>query len=286
MKLQCGDLTLDISQPVVMGILNATSDSFSDGGRYFREGRLDLDLALQRAEAMIKEGATVIDVGGESTRPGAKLVSVEEEQQRVVPVVAAIRKHFDVVVSVDTSSPEVMTAATEAGAGIINDIRALLRPGALQAAADSGLAVCLMHMQGEPATMQQNPQYQDVTQEVIDFLQQRVCACEEVGIAREKIILDPGFGFGKTLQHNLQLLRDLSLLEAQGFPVLAGLSRKSMIGHLLNREVDERLPGSVTLAVLAAQRGAKLIRVHDVAATVDALRILEAVDGSALSSVT
>lgn len=157
MKLQCGDLTLDISQPVVMGILNATSDSFSDGGRYFREGRLDLDLALQRAEAMIKEGATVIDVGGESTRPGAKLVSVEEEQQRVVPVVAAIRKHFDVVVSVDTSSPEVMTAATEAGAGIINDIRALLRPGALQAAADSGLAVCLMHMQGEPATMQQNP---------------------------------------------------------------------------------------------------------------------------------
>lgn len=286
MKLQCGGLTLDISQPVVMGILNATSDSFSDGGRYFREGRLDLDLALQRAEAMIKEGAKVIDVGGESTRPGAKLVSVEEERQRVVPVVAAIRKHFDVVVSVDTSSPEVMTAATEAGAGIINDIRALLRPGALQAAADSGLAVCLMHMQGEPATMQQNPQYQDVTQEVIDFLQQRVCACEEVGIAREKIILDPGFGFGKTLQHNLQLLRDLSLLEAQGFPVLAGLSRKSMIGHLLNREVDERLPGSVTLAVLAAQRGAKLIRVHDVAATVDALRILEAVDGSALSSVT
>lgn len=286
MKLQCGDLTLDISQPVVMGILNATSDSFSDGGRYFREGRLDLDLALQRAEAMIKEGAKVIDVGGESTRPGAKLVSVEEERQRVVPVVAAIRKHFDVVVSVDTSSPEVMTAATEAGAGIINDIRALLRPGALQSAADSGLAVCLMHMQGEPATMQQNPQYQDVTKEVIDFLQQRVCACEEVGIAREKIILDPGFGFGKTLQHNLQLLRDLSLLEAQGFPVLAGLSRKSMIGHLLNREVDERLPGSVTLAVLAAQRGAKLIRVHDVAATVDALRILEAVDGSALSSVT
>lgn len=279
MKLQCGDQALDISQPVIMGILNATSDSFSDGGSYFRQGQLDLKLALQRVESMIDEGAAVIDVGGESTRPGAQLVSVEDELRRVVPVVEAIRKHFDVVVSVDTSSPEVMTESAAVGAGIINDIRALLRPGAPQAAASSELAVCLMHMQGEPANMQNNPHYEKVTEEVISFLQERVRACEEAGVSRDRIIFDPGFGFGKTLEHNLQLLRDLPELEAQGFPVLAGLSRKSMIGHLLNREVGERLVGSVTLALLAAQRGAKLIRVHDVAATADALKILAAVEG-------
>lgn len=280
MKLHCGDQTLDVSQPVVMGILNATADSFSDGGQYFRHGDLDLDLALQRAEAMIREGATIIDVGGESTRPGAEPVSLEEERRRVIPLVAAIRERFDVVVSVDTSTPEIMREAAAAGAGIINDIRALQRPGALEAAADSGLAVCLMHMQGEPATMQSNPQYDDVTGEVISFLQQRVAACKKVGLSDDKIILDPGFGFGKTLEHNLTLLRDLPRFEELGFPILVGMSRKSMIGHLLGRDVGERLPGSITLAILAAQRGAQIIRVHDVAATVDALKIVTAVEGA------
>lgn len=280
MKLHCGDQTLDVSQPVVMGILNATADSFSDGGQYFRHGDLDLDLALQRAEAMIREGATIIDVGGESTRPGAEPISLEEERRRVIPLVAAIRERFDVVVSVDTSTPEIMREAAAAGAGIINDIRALQRPGALEAAADSGLAVCLMHMQGEPATMQNNPQYDDVTGEVISFLQQRVAACKKVGLSDDKIILDPGFGFGKTLEHNLTLLRDLPRFEELGFPILVGMSRKSMIGHLLGRDVGERLPGSITLAILAAQRGAQIIRVHDVAATVDALKIVTAVEGA------
>lgn len=280
MKLHCGDQTLDVSQPVVMGILNATADSFSDGGQYFRHGDLDLDLALQRAEAMIREGATIIDVGGESARPGAEPISLEEERRRVIPLVAAIRERFDVVVSVDTSTPEIMREAAAAGAGIINDIRALQRPGALEAAADSGLAVCLMHMQGEPATMQNNPQYDDVTGEVISFLQQRVAACKKVGLSDDKIILDPGFGFGKTLEHNLTLLRDLPRFEELGFPILVGMSRKSMIGHLLGRDVGERLPGSITLAILAAQRGAQIIRVHDVAATVDALKIVTAVEGA------
>lgn len=280
MKLHCGDQTLDVSQPVVMGILNATADSFSDGGQYFRHGDLDLDLALQRAEAMIREGATIIDVGGESTRPGAEPISLEEERRRVIPLVAAIRERFDVVVSVDTSTPEIMREAAAAGAGIINDIRALQRPGALEAAADSGLAVCLMHMQGEPATMQNNPQYDDVTGEVISFLQQRIAACKKVGLSDDKIILDPGFGFGKTLEHNLTLLRDLPRFEELGFPILVGMSRKSMIGHLLGRDVGERLPGSITLAILAAQRGAQIIRVHDVAATVDALKIVTAVEGA------
>lgn len=254
MRLQCGDQQLDVSQPLIMGILNATADSFSDGGQYFRQGQLDLDLALQRVEAMIEEGAAIIDVGGESTRPGAQAIDLDDERQRVIPLIAAIRRRFDVLVSVDTSTPEIMREAAEAGAGIINDIRALQRPGALQAAAESGLAVCLMHMQGEPATMQNNPRYEDVTEDVLSFLQRRVRACEDVGISDDKIILDPGFGFGKTLEHNLQLLRDLPRLEALGFPMLAGLSRKTMIGHLLKREVGQRLAGSVTLAILAAQR--------------------------------
>lgn len=279
MILSCGKQTLDLSRPAIMGILNATTDSFSDGGSYFRDDQLDLDLALRRVESMVAEGAAVIDVGGESTRPGAQAVSVDEEKRRVLPLVRAIRERFDVIVSVDTSSAEVMTEARAAGAGLINDVRALQREGALQAAAASGLPVCLMHMQGEPGTMQQDPRYSDVTGEVKAFLQQRIAACEQAGIAPQRIVLDPGFGFGKTLEHNLQLLRDLPELVALGYPVLAGLSRKSMIGKLLNRTVDERLPASVTLATFAAQRGAKLLRVHDVAATYDALHILAAVEG-------
>ncbi|MCW8194691.1 dihydropteroate synthase [Proteobacteria bacterium 005FR1] len=264
-----------------MGILNATTDSFSDGGRLFRGNQLQLDLVLERVETMVREGAEIIDVGGESTRPGAVSVSVEEELSRVVPVVEAIRSRFDVIVSVDTSSAEVIRASALAGAGLINDVRALQREGALQAAAASGLPVCLMHMQGEPGTMQKNPQYRDVTAEVIEFLQERVDRCEAAGIPAERLVLDPGFGFGKTLEHNLQLLRELPKLVSLGFPVLVGLSRKSMIAKLLGRELHERLPASVVLATLAAQRGARLIRVHDVAATHDALQILSAIEDNA-----
>ncbi|MEX1031897.1 MAG: dihydropteroate synthase [Cellvibrionaceae bacterium] len=264
-----------------MGILNITTDSFSDGGSYFSNGRPDPTLALRRVETMIAEGATIIDVGGESTRPGAQAVSVEEERERVLPLVAAIRERFEVIVSVDTSSPAIMMAAAEAGAGLINDVRALQRGGALEAAAQTGLPVCLMHMQGEPDTMQADPHYNDVSAEVMAFLQQRAAACESAGMAPERVILDPGFGFGKTLQHNLQLLRDLPSIVALGYPVLVGLSRKSMIGKMLKRELGERLPASVALALLAAQRGAKLIRVHDVAATHDALQILAAIEDNA-----
>lgn len=281
MILSCGQQTLDLSRPVIMGILNATADSFSDGGSYFRDNRLDLDLAMRRVEAMVQERAAIIDVGGESTRPGALAVSVDEELSRVVPVVEAIRSRFDVPVSVDTSSAEVIRAAAAAGAGMINDVRALRRKGALEAAAATGLPVCVMHMQGEPGTMQKKPQYENVTTEVIEFLEERIACCEAAGIPRERIVLDPGFGFGKTLEHNLQLLRDLSDLVALGFPVLVGLSRKSMIAKLLGRDLDERLPASVVLATLAAQKGARLIRVHDVAATHDALQILSAIEDNA-----
>ncbi|MGQ9426493.1 dihydropteroate synthase [Gilvimarinus sp. F26214L] len=281
MNLTLGDQSLDLSRPVIMGILNATKDSFSDGGSYFRGQTLDLDLALRRVEAMIAEGADIIDVGGESTRPGAQAVSLAEERQRVVPLVAAIHERFEVAISVDTSTPEIIQEATEAGAGLINDIRALGREGALAAAAKSGAAVCLMHMQGEPQTMQVNPSYRDVTEEVRAFLVERAAACEAAGIGRDQIILDPGFGFGKTLDHNLQLLRDLSVFDGLGYPILVGFSRKSMIGKLLGREVHERVVASVTLATLAAQRGAKLIRVHDVAATRDALQILAAIEDNA-----
>lgn len=280
-NLSCGTQTLNLSRPAIMGILNATADSFSDGGDYFRNGRLDLDLALRRVETMVQEGAAVIDVGGESTRPGAQSISLKEEQDRVLPLVSAIRERFDVVISLDTSSSEIMSAAAEAGAGIINDVRALRRQGSLEAAARTDLPVCLMHMQGEPGTMQKDPRYTDVTREVEDFLQQRIAACEAAGIGRERIIVDPGFGFGKNLDHNLQLLRELPDIVAMGFPVLVGLSRKSMIGKLLGRELADRLPASVTLATLAAQRGAKIIRVHDVAATHDALQILAAIEDNA-----
>lgn len=261
-----------------MGILNATRDSFSDGGSYFSDNKLDLNLALQRAEKMLVEGADIIDVGGESTRPGADVVSLEEELQRVIPLVETIKKNFDCIVSVDTSSPEVMHQAKGAGAGIINDVRALQREGALEAAAATGLPVCLMHMQGDPQTMQANPHYANVVQEIIDFLQQRIDACVESGIKKSQIIVDPGFGFGKTLQHNIELMQKLKQFAALNCPVLVGVSRKSMIDKWLHRPLDQRLPSSLALALLALQRGAKIIRVHDVAATADILNIQQVID--------
>lgn len=280
MKLTCGNHVLDLSRPQIMAVLNTTPDSFSDGGRYYREGELDLSVAVDRARQMVAEGAAIIDIGGESTRPGAAPVTEEQEYQRVVPVVAAIAGELDVVISVDTSTPAVMHAAAEAGAGLINDVRALQRPGALKAAATSGLPVCLMHMQGQPGTMQANPEYDDVVAEVSAFLQERLRACEEAGIPRHRVVFDPGYGFGKTDEHNLELLRHQAELAPEDIPLLAGLSRKSMIGRLLGREVDERLPGSLALALLAAQRGARILRVHDVAATADALALQQLVDQS------
>jgi dihydropteroate synthase len=255
-----------------MGILNVTPDSFSDGGRYNR-----IDAALRHAEQMLEAGAAIIDVGGESTRPGAPPVSAEEELQRVAPVVEQLVCRLDALVSVDTSSPALMREAALLGAGMINDVRSLSRDGALQAAAQGNLAVCLMHMQGEPQTMQDSPQYDDVTTAVRTFLADRVAACEAAGIARERLLIDPGFGFAKTLAHNLSLFRHMQALHDLHLPLLVGVSRKSMIGKVLGREVDQRLAGSLALAALAVQQGAHILRVHDVAETVDVLRMLEAV---------
>ncbi|MBY5250593.1 dihydropteroate synthase [Pseudomonas aeruginosa] len=272
-RLPCGSRVLYLARPHVMGILNVTPDSFSDGGRYDR-----LDDALRHAERMVREGATLIDVGGESTRPGARSVSPTEELERVAPVVERIARELDVVISVDTSTPAVMRETARLGAGLINDVRSLQRDGALDAAVDSGLAVCLMHMRGEPQTMQDAPAYQDVVAEVGAFLQERVDACVAAGIDRERLLLDPGFGFAKTLEHNLVLFRHLQALHGLGLPLLVGVSRKSMIGKVLGREVDERLYGSLALAALALAKGARIIRVHDVAATVDVMRMISAVE--------
>jgi len=272
----CGRYSLDLSSPQVMGVLNTTPDSFSDGGQYYRGERLQLDLALARAEQMLAEGAAIIDVGGESTRPGAAAVSEQQELDRVVPVVEAIVSRLDAPVSVDTSTPEVMRQSAAVGAALINDIRALQREGALQAAAETGLPICLMHMQGEPVNMQQQPHYQSVVDEVHSFFTARISACEAAGIVRERLMLDPGFGFGKSLTHNLTLLRELASFQDYRLPVLVGLSRKSMLGPLLGREVAQRLPGSLALALEAVSRGAVVVRVHDVAATVDVLRVHQA----------
>jgi len=270
--LSCGPRALDLCAPVVMGILNLTPDSFSDGGRFTAPAR-----SIARAREMVEEGAAIIDVGGESTRPGAPDVSVEEELARVVPVIEAIATRLDVPVSVDTSKPEVMRAAVAAGAGLINDVRALQEPGALEAAAELGVPLCLMHMQGQPRTMQDAPRYGDVVAEVRDFLLERATVCEAVGIPRERILLDPGFGFGKTLEHNLRLLASVDRLVATGYPVLVGMSRKSMIGQILEgAPVEERLHGSVAAALIAAMKGARILRVHDVKPTVDALRVFAA----------
>ena len=264
----------------VMGILNITPDSFSDGGRFFAAGKPSSDLILREAEAMAVAGADIFDIGGESTRPGAAPVSEAEELERVVPVVALLKTHFDIPMSVDTSSPAVMREAAAAGADMINDVRALTRPGALQTAAATGLSVCLMHTRGEPGAMQGLASYQDVVAEVRDYLRQRVTACREAGIATQAIAIDPGFGFAKNLEHNLALFRALDTFVAEGFPVLVGVSRKRMVGELLGRELGDRLAGSLALALLAVQQGARIIRVHDVAATVDVLKVLTAIEES------
>ena len=273
--LHCRGRVLGLERPLVMGVLNVTPDSFSDGGKFVR-----LDAAVNHGLRMVEEGAAIIDVGGESTRPGAEGVDLHEELRRVIPVIARLRDRSSAVISVDTSKPEVMHAAAAAGAAMINDVRALREPGALEAAVSSGCAVCLMHMSGEPATMQDAPRYRDVVAEVRRFLQDRVEVCLGAGLPAERIVLDPGFCFGKTLEHNLELLRRLSELPVRGLPILAGLSRKSLVGALTGRPVGERLHGSVALAVIAALNGARILRVHDVAATVDALRVVEAVQRS------
>lgn len=275
--LQCGARFLHLDAPQVMGVLNVTPDSFSDGGALHQHGKPSLDKALIRVEQMLAEGAAIIDVGGESTRPGAEPVSLIEELDRVVPVVEAITQRFETIVSVDTSSPDVMLAAADAGAGILNDVRALERPRAIETAAKTGLPVCLMHMQGQPKTMQQSPDYKAVVNEVSYYLQSRADACIAAGIDRSRLLIDPGFGFGKSVEHNLSLLNHLSVLADLDYPVLVGLSRKSLIGKVLGRDVDQRLAGSLALAVLAAERGASIIRVHDVAETVDAVSLYSAV---------
>ncbi|MEE4373632.1 dihydropteroate synthase [Pseudomonas alliivorans] len=272
-RLPCGNRVLDLAHTHVMGILNATPDSFSDGGRYSR-----LDAALRHAEAMVEAGATLIDVGGESTRPGARPVSREEEVQRVAPVVELIARELDVIISVDTSTPEVIVESARLGAGLINDVRSLRRPGALEAAAATGLPVCLMHMLGEPGDMQDDPHYQDLVGEVSAFLVDRMERCELAGIPRGRIILDPGFGFAKTLEHNLSLFKHMEALHALGRPLLVGVSRKSMIGAVLGRPVDERLMGGLALAALAMTKGARILRVHDVAETADVVRMIAAVE--------
>ncbi|MDX6916159.1 dihydropteroate synthase [Pectobacterium carotovorum] len=271
MQLVARDSTLDLSCPHVMGILNVTPDSFSDGGKHNK-----LDAALLHVQGMVTAGATLIDIGGESTRPGAAEVSTEEELERVVPVVEAIAKRFDVWISVDTSKPEVMTASAQAGAHLINDIRALQEPGALEAAAATGLPVCLMHMQGMPRTMQHKPHYDDLMQDIENFLQQQIDRCVNANIPKSKLLLDPGFGFGKNLAHNYALLARLSELHRFELPLLVGMSRKSMIGQLLNVPPAQRVHGSVACAVIAAMQGAQIIRVHDVKETADAMRIVEA----------
>lgn len=258
-----------------MGILNITPDSFSDGGRFAQR-----DLALRHAEAMVQAGATLIDVGGESTRPGARTVSPVEELERVAPIVEAINRELDVIISVDTSTPAVIRETARLGAGLINDVRSLQRDGALDAAVATGLPVCLMHMRGEPTDMQNDPRYDDLLGEVSLFLRERMDACIAAGIAREQIILDPGYGFAKTLEHNLSLFKHMEALHALGRPLLVGVSRKSMIGKVLDKPVDQRLYGALALAGMAMIKGAKILRVHDVAETVDVVRMISAVESA------
>jgi dihydropteroate synthase len=262
-----------------MGVINTTPDSFSDGGVLYHGAKLNIDEGLKRAGAMVLAGVGIIDIGGESTRPGANTVSSAQEMDRVLPLLERIVAELDVITSVDSSSPELMTAAAAVGAGMINDVRSLTRPGALEAAAGIGLPICLMHMQGNPANMQSAPRYEDVVTEVCTYLAERVAACEQWGIGPERIILDPGFGFGKTAGHNLALLQNIPRLAEQGMPILVGLSRKSLIGDLIGREVGDRLPASLALAVLAVERGAHIIRTHDVAETVDAVAMAVALSG-------
>ena len=269
--IACGARTLDLSRPRIMGVLNVTPDSFSDGGQLYRDGRVDTDALLTRAEQMLAKGADILDVGGESTRPGAAAVSEAEELDRVVTAVEALARHCDTIISVDTSTPSVMRESARCGAGLLNDVRGFQRPKALQTAADSGLALCVMHMQGEPDTMQTAPSYSDVVQDIAEFLSQRLVDVSGVGIDLDRVIIDPGFGFGKTAEQNFELLARLSELQGIGQPVLVGLSRKSMISSVLDRLPEQRMVASVALALMAVDRGARIVRVHDVAATFDAL---------------
>lgn len=275
MILKANNKTLVLDRPHVMGILNVTPDSFSDGGKFN-----SLDNALLQAERMIQAGVSIIDIGGESTRPGAPDVSLEEELARVIPAIKAIRAKFDVWISIDTSKAEVMRQAVEAGADLINDVRALQEPGALQAAAEANVPVCLMHMKGQPRTMQASPVYDDVLTDVEAFLQERVEACEAVGISKEQLILDPGFGFGKTIEHNYHLLAHLEKFHTLGLPVLAGMSRKSMIFKLLDKAPADCMVASVTCATIAAMKGAQIIRVHDVEDTLEAMKIIEVMNNN------
>ncbi|CDT21121.1 Dihydropteroate synthase [Vibrio coralliirubri] len=275
MILKAHNKTLVLDRPHVMGILNVTPDSFSDGGKFN-----SLDNALVQAERMIQAGVSIIDIGGESTRPGAPDVPLEEELARVIPAIKAIRAKFDVWISIDTSKAEVMRQAVEAGADLINDVRALQEPGALEAAADANVPVCLMHMKGQPRTMQANPNYDDVLTDVEAFLKERVEACEAVGISKEQLILDPGFGFGKTIEHNYHLLAHLEKFHTLGLPVLAGMSRKSMIFKLLDKAPADCMVASVTCATIAAIKGAQIIRVHDVEDTLEAMKIIEVMNNN------
>jgi dihydropteroate synthase len=265
--LDCGSRRFPLGRPLVMGIVNVTADSFSDGGRY-----LDLDRAISHGEQLAAEGADLVDVGGESTRPGAAPVPIDEELARVIPVVSALAAK-GIAVSVDTMKPEVMHAAAQAGCAMLNDVNGFRAPGAIEAAVASGAAICAMHMQGTPATMQSDPRYDDVVVEVRDFLASRARALEAAGVSRERIVLDPGFGFGKNFAHNVALVKGLAAIAALGYPVLAGLSRKRMIGEITGRAVGERVAGSVAAALAAVQNGASLVRVHDVKPTVDALKV-------------
>jgi dihydropteroate synthase len=269
---QCRDRNLDLGAPVVMGVLNVTPDSFSDGGRF-----VERDVALTHARRMIEEGAAIIDIGGESTRPGAASASLDEELERVVPVIEALRRESSAFISVDTSKPEVMRAACAAGADIINDVRALREPDALLTAAGTRAGICLMHMKGEPRTMQAAPGYDDVVSEVSAFLAERVAACRAAGIERARLTVDPGFGFGKRIVDNLALLKNLGQLRELGVPLAVGLSRKSMLAKITGRDVDDRIAGSIALAAIAVLNGARIVRAHDVAATVDAIRVAAAV---------
>jgi len=274
--LDCAGMVLDLATPHIMGVINTTPDSFSDGGTLYKHEQLQLDATVERARTMVAAGATILDIGGESTRPGAAPVPLVEELHRVVPVVEKLRAELDVIISVDTSSAAVMRAAAAAGAHLINDVRALRREGALEAAAQTGLPICLMHMQGEPDAMQSAPQYHNVVLEVREFLAERIAACEAVGITRARLLIDPGFGFGKTVTHNLELLNALDQFQPLNLPVVVGLSRKSLIGKLLGRPVGERLSASLAIAVLAVERGAAIIRTHDVRETADAIAMVVA----------
>ena len=278
--ITCGARTLDLSRPCIMGVLNVTPDSFSDGGQLYRDGRVNTDALVARAEQMLAEGADILDVGGESTRPGAAAVSETEKLDRVVTAVEALAQRCETIISVDSSTPSVMTESAQCGAGLLNDVRGFKRPGAMQAAADTGLALCVMHMQGEPDTMQVAPAYDDVVLDISAFLDARLADVSAFGVDLDRVIIDPGFGFGKTAEQNFQLLARLEELCSKQHPVLVGLSRKSMISSVLDRAPEQRTYASVALALMAVDRGARIVRVHDVAATFDALSMWQTLSQS------